>query len=164
MELIGYIIGGTTFVMGIVIKLVRSVNKSVLETQGTIKDEFEFTYREFATVAGESRESEKLGMSVGRIKGLYYHSQRDLLKIRILNWVLGKTWGCLVLIWIVVLISLGIGILVLDENQIVSRFIFLLGFPSVLLASELGLLGYILKGEKYLNQANEFYKKVEYRL
>ena len=164
MDTIGYIIVGLTFVMGIIIKLVRSVNKSLIETQTAIKDEFDFSYREFSTVAGESRESEKLKMSIGRIKGLHFHSQKDLMRTRFLDWVLSKTWAWLVLVWITVLISLGIGKIVLNEDQIVLRSIFLIALPSVLLASELRLLGYILKGEKDLDKTSDFYKKVEYRL
>jgi len=162
LEVVGYIIGAMTLIAGVFINLVRRVDSTLLRAIGTIKDEFEFAYREFGTVTGEGRESERLKTCTRRMRRLHYSSLWDLLKLKIIEWILGKTILLVICIIVFVAISLVLGHTIFSENQLVLRFIFLVGIPFILFVVEVVFVGWVLKREGYLKRVIDRYEKQEY--
>lgn len=164
--LVGYVIGALTFITGVfttLTTLLRGVDSVLLKARATIKDEFTFAYRDFGnTVAAEGVKSEKLGMCVKRLRCLHYTSYFDLLKLRLIEWLLGKTPLFWISIVVLVIISLVLGRTVFNESEGSKRVIFLIIIPLILFVAQFFLSVWIFKREGYLNRVIERYKNVEY--
>jgi hypothetical protein len=163
MEVVGWVLGGLTCIAGLFTTLIRGVDSTLLEARETIKDELTFAYREFGhTVAAEGVESERLDMCVKRLRCLHYVSYRDLLKLQVIDWLLGKP----LLLWIpatiVAVISIIVGSFILNETHFIWRGILILVIPLILFIGEVIFLGGLIKSERYLKRVIRRYKNVEY--
>ena len=106
-SLLGYIIGGFSFIAGLSVMLIRNVDTELLNSRRTIKDEYIAAYREFAeNTIGEAIDTDKLEMSIRRLKDLHYTSHWDLAKLRIIEWLISKSFFLMVFVWGLVVISL----------------------------------------------------------
>jgi hypothetical protein len=161
-SLLGYIIGGFSLIAGLAVMLIRNVDTELLDSRRTIKDEYMAAYREFADTIGESIDAEKLKMSVRRLKDLHYASHWDLLKLRIIEWLISKSFLFMVFVWGFVAISLFIGHLGFDINRTVCRVIFLNIFPLLLLAIQILYVAWMMSRERYLKRIKEAYNNLEY--
>ncbi len=156
---LGYIIGGLTFVLGLFIPLLRGVDSTVIEARETIKDELTSIYREYGSIlAAEAIEKGMFDLCVQRLRSLHYVAPRDFVKIRIIEWLMGKT----LLLWLIVIIitagSLVIGKSIVNEKQ----GIFLIAIPLFLFFLEAIVFVSIMKGERYLKRLIKTYKNLGY--
>lgn len=161
-SLLGYIIGGFSLIAGLSVMLIRNVDTELLDSRRTIKDEYIAAYREFAGTIGEAIDAEKLEMSIRRLKDLHYASPWDLLKLRIIEWLIGKSFLFMIVVCGFVAISLFIGHLGFDTSRTVCRVIFLNIFPLLLLAIQILYVAWMMKREQYLKRTKEAYKNLEY--
>jgi len=162
-SLLGYIIGGFSLLAGISVMLIRNVDSELLESRRTIKDEFIAAYREFAEITiGEGIDRDKLNTSIRRLKDLHCASHWDLIKVRIIEWLISKSFVLMMLVCCVVAVSLVIGHLGFNEDRIVCRVIFLNVFPFLLFVIQILYVAWMMKREQYLKRIKEAYKNLEY--
>ena len=162
-SLLGYIIGGFSLIAGLSVMLIRNVDTELLDSRRTIKNEYIAAYREFAeNTIGEAIDADKLNMSIRRLKDLHNASHWDLLKLRIIEWLISKSFLLMVFVWGFVAISLFIGHLGFDASRTVCRVIFLNVFPLLLLAIQILYVAWMMNREQYLKRIKEAYKNLEY--
>ncbi len=162
-SLLGYIIGGFSLLAGLSVMLIRNVDSELLDSRRTIKDQFIAAYKEFAeNTIGEAIDTDKLNMSIRRLKDLHCASHWDLIKLRIIEWLISKSFLLMILVWGFVATFLFIGHLGFDENRTVCRVIFLNVFPFLLLVIQILYVAWMVNREQYLKRIKEAYKNLEY--
>ncbi len=161
--IVSYIIGGFSLLVGILIMLSRKVDNELLAARETIKGEFLLAYNEFANnINGETIDTRKLENSTRRLKRLHYASHWDLLKLRIIEWLMSKSIILMLFVWISVACFLTIGHFAFDETQIVYKIIFLVALPLLLLGSQAIYLVWLVTIERYLKRIRIAYNNLEY--
>ncbi len=162
-SLLGYIIGGLSFLAGLCIMLIRNVDSVLVESRRTIKDQFINAYSEFAdSTIAETIDVDRLKASIRRLKDLHCASHWDLIKLRIIEVLIRKSFVLMMFVWGLVAISLATGHLGFDENSTVCRFIFLVIIPAILLVIQVMYVAWMINREQYIKRVKDNYKNLEY--
>jgi len=169
MEIIGYIIGGLHVSLGIIITVVRNLDDVLLSAKDKIQLELLSSYKEVSNILSSGTIVEGSTGIVGmldnasnRLMRIHYASSVDVLKIKLIEWFCDKTLRMIFISIILVISSVLFGRFYINETNNLFRLCFVLLIPSFLFFSELIILYFLLKFERYLKHTNSRYTNREY--
>lgn len=163
MDVLAYIIGAISMILGIVVGIVRKIGDTLREAQDAIKEEYRLAYLEFGSVArSEDRVLENLEPPVKRLQSLHYVSHRDLLRLRIAERLVATARFFPVPAVVLPIVSIGLGMLALDGSAYRLRLLCLIVLPGVVMLIGVAFLCWLVCCENSLKHVAHKYTRREY--